>query len=157
MKVLYREGDLLLWQSDDDCFLSVGEKTYQLSDHPYEPCLYIKTADGTVIAIHNAFTVDELCSAAQTEGAIRMITGNEYDLQGISRLLRKALALLISSADIGYLEGCCFMDVLKEYGAVSRETAMDLSPEGMNNPKMMNPLIHAKKVCRTEDGRFYLL
>ncbi len=32
--------------------------------------------------------------------------------------------------DIGYLEACCFMDYLKESGAVSEETAVPLADRG---------------------------
>ena len=48
------------------------------------------------------------------------------------------------------------MDILAERGAVSPETAADLQDAGMSNPRMMNPLVHSKKVGETAEGRFYL-
>ena len=156
VKTIYQDGDLVLGQREETYILSIGNQIFELSDHPYEPCLYLKDAQGIIVTVHNAFTVDELCKAAQNSGSIRMITGNTYDMQGICRLLRKAVTLPQGSADIGYVEGCCFMDDLARLGAVSEETAVDLSSAGMANPNMMNPFLHAKKVCRTSEGKFFL-
>ena len=86
-----------------------------------------------------------------------MITGDEYDMQGICMLLRKALTLQKESVDVGYLEGCCFMDYLEECGAISEETAVPLTDSGIDNPKVMNPFLHSKKVKRTNDARYYIV
>ena len=86
-----------------------------------------------------------------------MITGDEYDMQGICMLLRKALTLSKESVDIGYLEGRCFMDYLEECGATSEESAVPLTDSGIDNPNVMNPFLHSKKVKRTNDARYYLV
>ena len=152
MKTIYQDGDLRLGQ---DC-LSFGERSYQLSDYPYEPYLSIRDEKGFTVIIHNSFTLEDLYRTAKENGSLRMITGNEYDMRGICALVRKALALSKESVDIGYLEGLCFIDFLDKNGAVSRETAIDPSSYGIKNPKVMNPFLHSKKVCRTVEGKFYL-
>jgi len=155
-KILYRDGDLLLEQSGEKIFLTLGEQSYQITDYPYEPYLCIKTGHGFFVIIHNAFSLQELCLAAQENGSIKMITGDEYDMRGICMLLRKALALSMESVDISYLEECCFTDYLKECGAVSEERAVSLSDWEMKNPNVMNSFLHAKKVKRTNDARYYI-
>lgn len=157
LKTIYQDGDLLLGECEGKYYLFRGEQRCQLSDHPYEPCLYIKAATGACITIHNSFTLEELCRAARTNGTIWMVTGDEYDMQGICMLLRKALDLSKESVDVGYLEGCCFMDYLEECGATSEETAVPLTDRGIDNPNVMNPFLHSKKVKRTNDARFYIV
>ena len=157
MKIIYRQEDLLLGLSGEKYYLCIGERLYWLSSDPHEASLYIKGPDRFYITIRHAFTLDELCRAAQTNGSIGMVTGNEYDMRGICMLLRKALDLSKESVDVGYLEGCCFMDYLEECGATSEETAVPLNDSGINNPNVMNPFLHSKKVKRTNDTRFYIV
>ncbi|MCR4949790.1 MAG: hypothetical protein K6A40_00535 [Solobacterium sp.] len=152
---IFQDGDFLLRQSDGTYYVSIADQTYLLSDHLYEPYLSMKSEKGMMI-IHNAFTLDELCRCAKTDGTVEMITGNAYNMKGICRLLRKAAALSRDSVDIGYLEGCCFLDLLADHGAFSEETAADPSSCGMKNPRLMQPFLHSKKACCTKDGRFYL-
>ena len=156
LETIYQHGDFLLGKYEGQYYLFIGEQSCQLSDHPYEPCLYIKAAQGIFITVHNSFTLDELCRAAKTNGSIKMITGDEYDMQGICMLLRKALTLSKESVDVGYLEGCSFVDYLEECGATSEETAVPLTDSGIDNPNVMNPFLHSKKVKRTNDDRYYI-
>jgi len=156
METIYQDGDLLIGKYEEQYYLFKGEQSCRLSDHLYEPCLYIKAGQGIFITIHHAFTLDELCRTAKANGTIKMITGDEYNMQGICMLLRKALMLSKESVDIGYLEGCCFMDYLEECGATSEETAVPLTDRGIDNPNVMNPFLHSKKVNRTNDARFYI-
>lgn len=156
MRIFYNDGDLLFGQSGENYYLCTGERSYQLSSNIYEPCLYINGPDGFCITIHHAFTLDELCHTARTNGLMEMITGDKYDMHGICMLLRKALALSMESVDIGYLEARCFMDYLEECGAVSEETAVPLAGRGIRNPNVMNPLLHSKKVRRTKDAGYYI-
>lgn len=156
LNVIYQESDLFLGDADGRTYLIDGERSFWLSDHPYEPCLYVKSFDGTMLTIHHAFTVDELQRAVQDGSPVRMITGNEYDIHGICRLLLKAVELCRDDVDIGYVEGHVFMDFLKQQAAVSPETAVDPAAAGIRNPRMMNPFLHSKKISCTADGRFYL-
>ena len=155
--LLFLDGDLLLGKVGEEYYLYQGEQSFQLSDHPYEPCLYVKSAQGSTITVHNSFTLDELCRVAKTNGTVRMITGDEYDMRGVCMLLRKALALSMESVDVGYLEGWCFMDYLEECGATSERTALPLTGSGIGNPNVMKPFLHSKKVKRTSDARYYIV
>lgn len=155
MKTIYRGNGILLGETDGKYYLVAEENTYRLSDHIYEPCLYIKGSDRTMVTIHHAFTVDELCRTAQTGSSISMITGNDYNIDGVLKLICKAIALNRESVDLSYVEGHCFMDYMREHGAVSPETAVDPADAGMKNAPMYS-FIHSKKVARTSDGLFYL-
>lgn len=157
LKIIYQDDDIILADSGEETYLIKGGDSYRLSSHPYEPCLYIQSSDQSETAVHNSFTVDALLDAAQRNGTIRMITGNEYDIRGICRLMLKAVDISMDSVDIGYLEGQCFIDHMKERGAFSPETAVDLSEAGLKNPNMMRTFIHSKKVGKTDNGLFYVL
>ena len=68
INVIFQNDDTVFGEADGRYYLVIGESVYWLSDHPYGPCLYIKGADGTMMTIHAAFTVDELCRAARFRG-----------------------------------------------------------------------------------------
>ena len=156
LNLLYRSADVSLGEAGGKFYLISDGNTYRLADYRFEPCLYIQETNGKWITIHNSFTVEELCRAVRTNGSVRMITGNEYGIDEVFGLIRKAIGLAMGSVDIGYVEGRRFMDLLKEKGALSPETAADLTDEGLKNPNVMNPFIHSKKVGKTADGAFYL-
>lgn len=84
-----------------------------------------------------------------------MVTGKEYGVSEEIKLIRKAITLSLENVDISYVEGHCFMDYMREHGAVSPETAVDPSDAGLNNAPMYS-FLHSKKVTRTSDGLFYL-
>ena len=156
INILHRGDGFCFGETAGEVCLLRNGISYGMSDYPFEPCLYIKSSDGLYVTIRHSFTVAELCEAVRKGGTIRMITGDEYDVRGIFRLILKAIDLGREFVDIGYVEGHCFMEVLKRLGAVSPETAVDLREAGMANPNVMNPLLHSKKVGRTADARFYL-
>ena len=156
LRTIYQEDGCLLGVSDGKCYLVLGDITFRLDSNIYEPCLYIKGSDGTMVTLHHAFTVDTLCHAAETNGKIMMVTGNEYDIRGIITLIRKAIDLSKDSVDIGYVEGHCFMDYMVKHGALSPETAVDLADAGMKNSSLY-AFIHSKKIGQTSDGLFYLI
>lgn len=64
---------------------------YELGDHPYEPCTYIKLDGKTVCTLHNAFTVDDLPERLARGEKLRAINGREYDEAGFCRVLAWAL------------------------------------------------------------------
>ena len=154
--VIYSGDGISFGEAGGKYYLIMDEKTYRISDHIYEPYLYIECPGNKMVTIHNSFTVDEICRAVRDCRTIRMITGNEYDAAGVFRLISKAISLALENVDISYVEGRCFMDYLEEHGAVSSETAADLAEAGMQNP-MMSPFIHSKKVGKTPDGLYYLI
>ncbi|MBQ6575164.1 MAG: hypothetical protein IJL90_03555 [Lachnospiraceae bacterium] len=155
-KTLYEDGEYLLVRSDGDAFLCIGDNSYKLSDHPYEPCLYIRIAHGTWVTLHNSFTVKTICETALSNGTVTTVSGHAYDMPGILRLLRKTIEISQASVDITYVEALCFMDILEEHGAISEETAIDLRTFGMQNPNVMNTLLHSKKAAVTNDARYYI-
>ena len=142
-KILYRDDDFLLKQSEGKIFFQ--DQSYELLDYAFEPYLCIRIEGGSFITIHNSFSLKTLCQAAETNGSITMISGDEYDMMGICMLLRKALTLAMDSVDLTYLEECCFLDHLKECGACSEETAVLPADWGIDNPNVMNSFLHSKK------------
>ena len=155
MTELYKDKDLIFCKDDEKYYLINGNDSYTVSDHLYEPYLCIMGDDRKII-IHNSFTVRQLCDAIDTKGSLMMITGHKYDVSGIFKLILKAIELSRESVDIGFVEGHCYIDYLKQHKAVSKESAVDLSRAGVMNPNVMNPFLHSKIVGRTENGLFYL-
>ena len=156
INIIYEEDGLVYGDADGRFYLISGERSFYLSNYPLEPILYIKSPDGTMTTIHQAFSVDELTEAARTNRPLRMITGDEYDIRGVFKLILKAIDSGLDSVDINYAEGLCFMDYLEANGAVSAGTAVNLVKAGMQNPNVMNVFIHSKKVGCTPDGLYYL-
>lgn len=153
-KVIYSEENFSFGESDGKHYLVTGDNTYRISSGVYEPSLYIEFSN-KMVTLHNAFTVDELCKAVSEGTSITMVSGNSYDAKGVFKLIRKAIELARENVDVSYVEGHLFMDYLREKGAVSPETAVDLKEAGMQHP-MMYSFIHSKKVGETSDGLFYL-
>lgn len=154
---LFHEGSVLLADVDGELYLVEDKTHYRISSHPYEPCTYIHQADGKLIIIHNAIDISDIYRAAQTNETIGMITGNEYSTREICRLLLCATKLSLYEMDISYLERCKFIVMLTTLGAVSPAVAVDLSAYGLKNHNIMKPLFCDNWVCRTADGKYYVL
>ena len=153
-RVIYSEENLSFKESEGKHYLVMGDNTYRISSGIYEPTLFIEFSN-KMVTVHNAFTVDELCKAALEGSSITMVSGNSYDAKGVFKLVRKAIELAKDNVDVSYVEGRCFMDYMKEHGAISYETAVDLKEAGMQN-SVMSSFIHSKKAGETADGLFYL-
>ena len=154
--VLYREEGLALTEEDGALFLHAGAETYRLSCHPYEPCTYMDRGGELFSAVHNAFTAEEIRSLARG-GTACSITGNEYDIARLCRLLAFA-AEHCPDCDIGYAEGAAALEALKAMGALSPETAV--SPSAVGVRKISDAFSHSKRrkerVMVTEEGKVYV-
>ena len=154
---LYRDDRSALYTRDGSVFFTESGRSFRLSSHPYEPCLYMTgIPDGSQTVIHNAFEVSELTAAVSTGQMIRLITGDSYDGPGTCSLLGTAAELSPGEYDIDYIECRRFLDILMEAGAVSAETALDLAPYGLENHRIMDRMLHAKYAARTESGSYHL-
>ena len=107
--------------------------------------------------IHNAFDSEEIRGLAERGGVIRSISGNEYDIGRVMRLLAFAVRFR-PDVDVSYLEGKIAIETLREMGACSPETAVyawDIGfrtvPASMSRSKKL-----PERVMHTEDGRVYL-
>ena len=126
IEILYQTEDVCLIYKDQDLVLVVDDKAYQLSSHPYEPCLYIKFDNKIITIIHNSFDVLEIIQLAKENGVMRAITGEEYDIKRICKLLVYAVNNNIFESDIGYLEKRLAKDGLIKCGANSKVEDSDL-------------------------------
>ena len=156
-RTLYREGELALTVDNGELFLHAGGSAYRLASHPYEPCTYLYQGEALRAAVHNAFTLEELRALSETGGALRAVTGSEYDLGRVCRLLAYA-AEHCPDHDLGYVEGAVALEGLKALGALSPETAV--SPEAVGVRRISDAFSHSKKrkerVMVTEEGTVYV-
>ena len=153
---LYREEGLALTEEDGTLSLHANGESYRLSCHPYEPCTRLYRGESLCAAIHNAFTAEEIRALAKG-GAIVAVTGSEYDVGRLCRLLAFA-AENCPDCDIGYAEGAVALEGLKALGALSPETAV--SPSAVGVRRISDAFSHSKKrkerVMITEEGKVYV-
>ena len=155
-KTLYLEEGLALTEEDGTLYLHANGKSCHLACSPYEPCTYLYQGDSLCAAVHSAFTVEEIRSLAKG-GTARAVTGNEYDVGRLCRLLAFA-AENCPDCDLGYAEGAIALEELKALGALSPETAVSPSKVGVR--KISDAFSHSKRrkerVLYTQEGKVYV-
>lgn len=85
--VVYRDAQYTLGLQDGEPYLIAGAKTYRLSCHPYEPCLYITGADGRMTVVHNAFDPYAVIETVRSGQTFTSVTGRRYDAGAFCRLV----------------------------------------------------------------------
>lgn len=155
-RTLYEEEGLALTEKDGELFLRIGEESCLLACHPYEPCTRLYRGESLCAAIHNAFTAEEIRTLAKG-GTARAVTGSEYDVGRLCRLLAFAVKNC-PDCDISYAEGAVALEGLKALGALSPETAV--SPSAVGVRRISDAFSHSKKrkerVMITEEGKVYV-
>ena len=156
-RVLHTTGDTALLLADGELCLRDGADLYQISSHPYEPCTYLLRNGNIDAVIHNAFDESSIRRAAETKGAIRAITGAEYDADRLCRFLAFA-AKHCPNHDISYVEGKMAIEKLKKLGATSPKTAVNMSELGVRT--ISDAFSHSKKmterVRQIPSGKVYV-
>ena len=157
VRLLYREGELALAEAEGElCFLD-GALAYQVTSHPCEPCTHLRRQGETKAVIRSAFERDRMLDVARNGGALRAVTGSEYDAGRLCRLLSCAVRSC-PDCDMGYAEGRLAVEQMKAMGALSPETAA--APEALGVRGVDSAFSHSRRlterVMRTEDGRLYV-
>ena len=88
--VAYRDARYTLGRKDDFPYLRVDGKTYWLSCHPYEPCLFITDKDGDKTAVHNAFDPSDVLRDISKGRTFLSITGREYSARDFCEMVEYA-------------------------------------------------------------------
>ena len=85
--VIYTGGPYVFYIKNGLPYLTFNGKTFALTCHPYEPCLYINGPEGERAAVHNSF--DPLAAAEVfLEGrTLRSVTGREYGPEDFCRMV----------------------------------------------------------------------
>ena len=155
-KVYYDKDDFVLADVNETLYLWNGKLAYKITSNPYEPCTYLQNGN-VFLVIHNAFEVDSIRYVAIHGGTVESITGNKYDIDRICHFLAFASKHCLSS-DIGYVEGKIAIEKMKELGALSPETAIDLKILGIRS--ISSAFTHSKKLTErvmiTEDEKVYV-
>ena len=87
---VYRDERYTLGEKDGRPYLSANGRTFFLSCHPYEPCLYIKSENGSVTAVHNAFVPEDVLQAFRAGRTVSSITGKHYTAKDFCRMVEYA-------------------------------------------------------------------
>lgn len=66
-------------------------RTFELTDHPYEPCLYISGAEKIICTLHTAFTTRKLIEAFSKGESVKAIDWKDYDEKAFCKVLAAAL------------------------------------------------------------------
>ena len=91
--VVFQSGRYTLGQRDGRAYLTAGGRSFFLSCHPYEPCLYITDEDGGMTAVHNAFDPDTVLECFRGGGTVTSITGREYGAEDFCRMVEYAAGM----------------------------------------------------------------
>ena len=91
--VVYGDGRYTLGLTDEKPYLKVGNETFMLTCHPYEPCLYITGEKGSMTAVHNAFDPLSVLKIFRGGETVTSITGREYDAKDFCQMVEYAAGL----------------------------------------------------------------
>ncbi len=85
--VVYSDDRYVLGQRNRAAYITVCGKTYTLTCHPYEPCLYISDESGARTFVHNAFDPLVLLELFYEGKTVKSISGLEYDARDFCRMV----------------------------------------------------------------------
>ena len=148
--------DRILIEDEGKLFFTHDDHPYLISSHPYEPCLYLDSEDGRQIVIHNAFETEDITEMMQDHLRKTSISGNLIGIEELMELLSVAVSSKYDQSDLSCLEALRILELLKQSDAYGKEHAVDIRKFSIRNTKIMNPLLHSKKVFQDEEGNFYL-
>ena len=77
--------------NSDEVSYTYKDVIYQLSSHPYEPCLYLQRGDEIICVLHNAYTTEQIMDAFTAGRSLKYYGNREYDEAGFCRVLAAAL------------------------------------------------------------------
>ena len=98
-RIVYQDEHYTLGEDEGIPYLIADGKTYKLSCHPYEPCLYITDESGFKTAVHNAFDPSSVLWSFRNGRTITSITGFEYDAKDFCRMVEYASDLVNAGID----------------------------------------------------------
>ena len=157
ISLVYKDDEYALGQVDGIPCLVAGGHRFRLTCHPYEPCMYIRDRERLVAVIHNAFNPLDLMEAFAKGKTVTSISGKVYDAKAFCVTIEYAASYLYDT-DISYVEGALAVKKLKESGATSPETAIDVTSLGVRS--ISDRFSHSKKrkerVMYTEEGKVYV-
>lgn len=155
--IVYQDERYTLGQKDTSPYFTTDGKTYLLSCHPYEPCMYIRDRERLVAVIHNAFDPLDVMEAFAKGKTVTSISGKVYDAKAFCVMIEYVASYLYDT-DISYVEGALAVKKLKESGATSPETAIAVTSLGVRS--ISDRFNHSKKrkerVMYTEEGKVYV-
>lgn len=154
---VYSDGRFTLGLENGQPRLIADGRRRELSCHPYEPCLYVRSGGVLETVIHNAFDPFAVLEAFARGKTVTAITGTEYGPREFCAMLAFA-AGRFSDTDMSYVEGAMAVEKLEEAGALSPETAVDVKTLGVR--RISGSFSHSKKLAKrvmyTGDGRAWL-
>lgn len=87
---------------DNRVWYQYKETEYELTDQPYEPCLYIKKDEKILHALHNAFSTEDLPQRFAQGEILHGIDGKDYDYETFCKVLAKTIESQRSDMDFPY-------------------------------------------------------
>ena len=157
VQLYWRRGDTGLADADGDlCFWRGGE-VFEIDCRPEAPSTCLSQRGETVCVIRNAFYPDEIRRLAKDGGTTEAVTRNVYDIARVCGMLDYA-SRYMASCTIDETEHAIAVEALRARGAISPETAVDAAHLGLRGfpERMLQGKKRRIKLCKTEDGRYYL-
>ena len=136
-EIIYQSNLITLYHHLDSLFFIYNNTTYQLTSHPFEPCLYVSQEEKIVRMIHNAFTIEEMMDVARGEYQITSVTGKKYDIESICEVLSGALELDSYETDLSYLEAN-FLKKQKQNDEAVLQTNISISDQNAVDSQLLH-------------------
>lgn len=89
-RTVFRSERYVLGIEDGLPFIIIDGERYDLTCHPYEPCLYITDRSGRKTAVHNSFDPCCVLDSFQKGECVTSITGFTYDAEDFCRMVEYA-------------------------------------------------------------------
>ena len=150
--IYYNDGEMSFGRKDGRTYLVWEKMFYLLTDYPWEPCLYVKSWDKKLKALHHAFTVERLIELAKNGGTMELIRDTEFDVPQILRTILRAMELPLDDMDIDHAAAYLFIDKMMELGAVSEETAVEPEKIGLTRGSILRDSPIQRKSARQQTG-----
>lgn len=88
---LFKKNRPMLKRAGRKVLFAYNGVDYELTDQPYEPCIYIKR-DGEIFrTLHNAFTADDLPEWFAEGKTLKAIDGRVFDQKAFCKVLAAAI------------------------------------------------------------------
>ena len=149
--IVYRDGRFVLGFANGSPYLTFGGTTYELSCHPFEPCLYIKGPDGSLTAVRNAFDPSSVLETFSEGGTVTSATGRIYDAEAFCRMAAYAAGKGVLTIDEA--------EALFRGSASGPESGKktETGPGGKDSPETACPAPEGSGSLLTDDPFFELL
>lgn len=114
------KGACGLGRGDGGTVFVHGGVVYELTSHPYEPCMHVRRGGEIIHVLHNAFDAHDLPERLEGGGTLRGIDGRDYDEAAFCAVLAATLESGRYEMDFSFAAALARGEVVRRKGAKAR-------------------------------------